>query len=172
MALGRGQGSQRPRWLSWAGMFSSSRVQPPAQRGLSLCSVKWELWLNETSVILQSLERVCFLHVSAGAVKLTSLTCGNQHVWACDSRGGVYFRVGTQPLNPSLMLPAWITIEPPVQVSTSYLIPSGSTGRQRCPEAVAGGGAHGGRGRPPSKWGRAVCPVIGLPNLECDVCGV
>lgn len=121
-------------------MFSSSRVQPPAQRGLSLCSVKWELWLNETSVILQSLERVCFLHVSAGAVKLTSLTCGNQHVWACDSRGGVYFRVGTQPLNPSLMLPAWITIEPPVQVSTSYLIPSGSTGRQRCPEAVAGRG--------------------------------
>ncbi|XP_067580842.1 tectonin beta-propeller repeat-containing protein 2 isoform X4 [Pseudorca crassidens] len=50
-----------------------------------------------------------------GAVKLMSLACGNQHVWACDSRGGVYFRVGTQPLNPSLMLPAWITIEPPVQ---------------------------------------------------------
>ncbi|EPQ18857.1 Tectonin beta-propeller repeat-containing protein 2 [Myotis brandtii] len=50
-----------------------------------------------------------------GAAKLTSLACGNQHVWACDSRGGVYFRVGTQPLNPSLMLPAWITIEPPVQ---------------------------------------------------------
>ncbi|XP_060037149.1 tectonin beta-propeller repeat-containing protein 2 [Erinaceus europaeus] len=50
-----------------------------------------------------------------GAVKLTSLACGNQHIWACDSRGGVYFRVGTQPLNPSLMLPAWIMIEPPVQ---------------------------------------------------------
>ncbi|XP_076979701.1 tectonin beta-propeller repeat-containing protein 2 isoform X2 [Tamandua tetradactyla] len=51
-----------------------------------------------------------------GGVKLTSVACGRQHVWACDSRGGVYFRVGTQPLNPSLMLPAWITIEPPVQV--------------------------------------------------------
>ncbi|XP_005410808.1 PREDICTED: tectonin beta-propeller repeat-containing protein 2 isoform X2 [Chinchilla lanigera] len=54
-----------------------------------------------------------------GAVKLTSLACGNQHIWACDSRGGVYFRVGTQPLNPSLMLPAWITIEPPVQEGAS-----------------------------------------------------
>ncbi|XP_054017802.1 tectonin beta-propeller repeat-containing protein 2 [Dryobates pubescens] len=50
-----------------------------------------------------------------GAVKLISLTCGNQHVWACDSSGGIYFRVGTQPLNPSLMLPAWIMIEPPIQ---------------------------------------------------------
>ncbi|XP_039740202.1 tectonin beta-propeller repeat-containing protein 2 isoform X1 [Pteropus medius] len=57
-----------------------------------------------------------------GAVKLTSLTCGNQHVWACDSRGGVYFRVGTQPLNPSLMLPAWITIEPPVQPAGVTLV--------------------------------------------------
>ncbi|XP_059579227.1 tectonin beta-propeller repeat-containing protein 2 isoform X1 [Alligator mississippiensis] len=51
-----------------------------------------------------------------GAVKLTSLACGNQHVWACDTSGGVYFRVGTQPLNPSLMLPAWIMIEPPIQI--------------------------------------------------------
>ncbi|XP_075007142.1 tectonin beta-propeller repeat-containing protein 2 isoform X1 [Calonectris borealis] len=50
-----------------------------------------------------------------GAVKLISLTCGNQHVWACDTSGGIYFRVGTQPLNPSLMLPAWIMIEPPMQ---------------------------------------------------------
>ncbi|XP_017937858.1 tectonin beta-propeller repeat-containing protein 2 isoform X2 [Manacus vitellinus] len=50
-----------------------------------------------------------------GAVKLISLTCGNQHVWACDTNGGIYFRVGTQPLNPSLMLPAWIMIEPPIQ---------------------------------------------------------
>ncbi|XP_054827106.1 tectonin beta-propeller repeat-containing protein 2 [Eublepharis macularius] len=50
-----------------------------------------------------------------GAVKLTGLACGNQHIWACDSCGGIYFRVGTQPLNPSLMLPAWIMIEPPIQ---------------------------------------------------------
>lgn len=146
-------------------MFSSSRVQPPAQRGLSLCSVKWELWLNETSVILQSLERVCFLHVSAGAVKLTSLTCGNQHVWACDSRGGVYFRVGTQPLNPSLMLPAWITIEPPVQVSTSYLIPSGSTGRQRCPEAVARWGSPRRPRSAPQQMGQGRVPGHRPPKL-------
>ena len=31
--------------------------------------------------------------------------------------GVLYFRVGTQPLNPSMMLPAWIQIEPPVQVT-------------------------------------------------------
>uniref|UniRef100_A0A674JMY4 Tectonin beta-propeller repeat containing 2 n=1 Tax=Terrapene triunguis TaxID=2587831 RepID=A0A674JMY4_9SAUR len=55
------------------------------------------------------------LSSSLGAIKLTSLACGNQHIWACDTSGGVYFRVGTQPLNPSLMLPAWIMIEPPVQ---------------------------------------------------------
>ncbi|XP_075782654.1 tectonin beta-propeller repeat-containing protein 2 isoform X2 [Pelodiscus sinensis] len=52
-----------------------------------------------------------------GAIKLISLACGNQHIWACDTSGGVYFRVGTQPLNPSLMLPAWIMIEPPIQIS-------------------------------------------------------
>lgn len=57
-----------------------------------------------------------------GAVKLTSLACGNQHVWACDTSGGVYFRVGTQPLNPSLMLPAWIMIEPPIQVNNLLLL--------------------------------------------------
>lgn len=43
-----------------------------------------------------------------------SVSCGSQNVWAVDSRGMVYFRVGTQPLNPNMMLPAWISIEPPV----------------------------------------------------------
>ncbi|KAM9341628.1 tectonin beta-propeller repeat-containing protein 2 [Symphorus nematophorus] len=50
-----------------------------------------------------------------GGVRLVSVSCGSQNVWAVDSRGVVYFRVGTQPLNPSMMLPAWIHIEPPVQ---------------------------------------------------------
>ncbi|KAK2826857.1 hypothetical protein Q5P01_021071 [Channa striata] len=50
-----------------------------------------------------------------GNVRLVSVSCGSQNVWAVDSRGVVYFRVGTQPLNPSMMLPAWIHIEPPVQ---------------------------------------------------------
>ncbi|KAM6461321.1 tectonin beta-propeller repeat-containing protein 2 isoform 1-T4 [Liasis olivaceus] len=57
-----------------------------------------------------------------GAVKLTSLACGNQNIWACDSCGGIYFRVGTQPLNPNLMLPAWIMIEPPIQAAGVHLI--------------------------------------------------
>lgn len=55
-------------------------------------------------------------------MRLTSLACGNQHIWACDSKGGVYFRVGTQPLNPNLMLPAWITLEPPVQLAGVTLV--------------------------------------------------
>lgn len=50
-----------------------------------------------------------------GGVRLVSVSCGSQNVWAVDSRGVVYFRVGTQPLNPSMMLPAWIQIDPPVQ---------------------------------------------------------
>ncbi|XP_071354372.1 tectonin beta-propeller repeat-containing protein 2 isoform X2 [Trachinotus anak] len=50
-----------------------------------------------------------------GSVRLVSVSCGSQNVWAVDGRGVVYFRVGTQPLNPSMMLPAWIHIEPPVQ---------------------------------------------------------
>ncbi|XP_051942082.1 tectonin beta-propeller repeat-containing protein 2 [Hippocampus zosterae] len=50
-----------------------------------------------------------------GSVRLVSISCGSQNVWALDSRGLVYFRVGTQPLNPNMMLPAWIHIEPPEQ---------------------------------------------------------
>ncbi|XP_072221896.1 tectonin beta-propeller repeat-containing protein 2 isoform X2 [Leuresthes tenuis] len=50
-----------------------------------------------------------------GSVRLVGVSCGSQNVWAVDSRGVVYFRVGTQPLNPSMMLPAWIHLEPPVQ---------------------------------------------------------
>ncbi|KAI4791376.1 hypothetical protein KUCAC02_034039, partial [Chaenocephalus aceratus] len=46
---------------------------------------------------------------------VTRVSCGRQNVWAVDGRGNVYFRVGTQPLNPSMMLPAWIQIDPPAQ---------------------------------------------------------
>lgn len=55
-----------------------------------------------------------------GGVRLVSVSCGSQNVWAVDSRGVVYFRVGTQPLNPSMMLPAWIHIEPPAQVTHTH----------------------------------------------------
>uniref|UniRef100_A0A8C1AT12 Tectonin beta-propeller repeat containing 2 n=1 Tax=Cyprinus carpio carpio TaxID=630221 RepID=A0A8C1AT12_CYPCA len=57
-----------------------------------------------------------------GHVKFLSLSCGSQNVWACDSNGMVYFRVGTQPLNPSMMLPAWICIEPPEQPAGFHLV--------------------------------------------------
>lgn len=58
----------------------------------------------------------CFTPSLKGNVRLVSVSCGSQNVWAVDHRGIVYFRVGTQPLNPSMMLPAWIHIEPPAQV--------------------------------------------------------
>ncbi|XP_036398118.1 tectonin beta-propeller repeat-containing protein 2 [Megalops cyprinoides] len=57
-----------------------------------------------------------------GHVKLVSICCGSQNVWACDANGMVYFRVGTQPLNPSMMLPAWICIEPPEQPVGVHLV--------------------------------------------------
>ncbi|XP_030629595.1 tectonin beta-propeller repeat-containing protein 2 [Chanos chanos] len=57
-----------------------------------------------------------------GHVRLLSLSCGSQNVWACDANGMVYFRVGTQPLNPSMMLPAWICIEPPEQPVGVHLV--------------------------------------------------
>uniref|UniRef100_A0A673BVR2 Tectonin beta-propeller repeat containing 2 n=1 Tax=Sphaeramia orbicularis TaxID=375764 RepID=A0A673BVR2_9TELE len=58
------------------------------------------------------------LDLSQLGVRLVSVSCGSQNVWAVDSRGVVYFRVGTQPLNPSMMLPAWIHIEPPLLLSS------------------------------------------------------
>ncbi|KAK3563104.1 hypothetical protein QTP86_016339 [Hemibagrus guttatus] len=57
-----------------------------------------------------------------GHVRLLSFCCGSQNVWACDANGMVYFRVGTQPLNPSMMLPAWICIEPPEQPVGVHLV--------------------------------------------------
>uniref|UniRef100_A0A6Q2Z782 HPS5-like beta-propeller domain-containing protein n=1 Tax=Esox lucius TaxID=8010 RepID=A0A6Q2Z782_ESOLU len=57
-----------------------------------------------------------------GKVRLISISCGSQNVWACDGYGMVYFRVGTQHLNPSMMLPAWICIEPPEQPVGVHLI--------------------------------------------------
>ncbi|KAI5102184.1 tectonin beta-propeller repeat-containing protein 2 isoform X1 [Silurus meridionalis] len=57
-----------------------------------------------------------------GHVRLLSFSCGSQNVWACDANGMVYFRVGTQPLNPSMMLPAWICIDPPEQPMGVHLV--------------------------------------------------
>lgn len=57
-----------------------------------------------------------------GHMRLLSFSCGSQNVWACDTNGMVHFRVGTQPLNPSMMLPAWICIEPPEQPVGVHLV--------------------------------------------------
>ncbi|XP_062863100.1 tectonin beta-propeller repeat-containing protein 2 [Trichomycterus rosablanca] len=57
-----------------------------------------------------------------GRVRLLSFSCGSQNVWACDASGIVYFRVGTQPLNPSMMLPAWICIDSPEQPVGVHLV--------------------------------------------------
>ncbi|XP_022528323.2 tectonin beta-propeller repeat-containing protein 2 [Astyanax mexicanus] len=57
-----------------------------------------------------------------GRLRLISFSCGSQNVWACDTSGMVHFRVGTQPLNPSMMLPAWICIEPPEQPVGVHLV--------------------------------------------------
>ncbi|XP_065763002.1 tectonin beta-propeller repeat-containing protein 2 isoform X2 [Muntiacus reevesi] len=110
-----------------------STVQlPPAAEMRAYAACQDALWALDSlgQVFIRTLSASCptgmhwaRLDLSQlGAVKLTSLACGNQHVWACDSRGGVYFRVGTQPLNPSLMLPAWIAIEPPVQPAGVTLV--------------------------------------------------
>ncbi|XP_014352831.1 tectonin beta-propeller repeat-containing protein 2 isoform X2 [Latimeria chalumnae] len=81
------------------------------------------IWALDTlgRVYIRTLSKTCPIGMhwtrldltQLGAIKLCSVACGGQHIWACDTSGIVYFRVGTQPLNPSMMLPAWITIEPP-----------------------------------------------------------
>uniref|UniRef100_A0A8D2D1C5 Tectonin beta-propeller repeat containing 2 n=1 Tax=Sciurus vulgaris TaxID=55149 RepID=A0A8D2D1C5_SCIVU len=110
-----------------------STVQlPPDAEMRAYAACQDALWALDSlgQVFIRTLSKSCptGLHWTRldlsqlGAIKLTSLACGSQHIWACDSRGGVYFRVGTQPLNPSLMLPAWIMIEPPVQPAGVTLV--------------------------------------------------
>ncbi|XP_007951307.1 tectonin beta-propeller repeat-containing protein 2 [Orycteropus afer afer] len=129
-----------------------STVQlPPDTEMRAYAACQDALWALDSlgRVFIRTLSRSCptgmhwtRLDLSQlGAIKLTSLACGSQHIWACDSRGGVYFRVGTQPLNPSLMLPAWITIEPPVQPAGLILVSIHSSPNDRMLWAVD------------SKWG-------------------
>ncbi len=72
-----------------------------------------DVYISE--MVLDVIYGVCYS--LTGHVKFLSLSCGSQNVWASDCNGMVYFRVGTQPLNPSMMLPAWICIDPPEQVN-------------------------------------------------------
>ncbi|KAM4690537.1 tectonin beta-propeller repeat-containing protein 2 [Rhinophrynus dorsalis] len=106
--------------------YRPSTVQlPPDTEIIHLSACADAVWALDTygAVFIRTLSKACptgmhwtRLDLSQlGPVKLCSLSCGNQHIWACDTSGVVYFRVGTQPLNPSMMLPAWIMIEPPIQ---------------------------------------------------------
>ncbi|XP_068607933.1 tectonin beta-propeller repeat-containing protein 2 [Brachionichthys hirsutus] len=103
----------------------SSVSLPPEVELTHLSACRDALWGLDTHgrVCIRTLSPSCpiGLHWTSldlsqlGSVRLVGVSCGSQNVWAVDSRGVVYFRVGTQPLNPSMMLPAWIHIEPPVQ---------------------------------------------------------
>ncbi|KAG9481870.1 hypothetical protein GDO78_010872 [Eleutherodactylus coqui] len=106
--------------------YRPSTVQlPPDTEIIHLSACVDAVWALDTQggVLIRTLSKTCptgmhwtKLDLSQlGPIRLCSLSCGNQHIWACDTSGVVYFRVGTQPLNPSMMLPAWIMIEPPIQ---------------------------------------------------------
>uniref|UniRef100_A0A3Q1IJJ7 Tectonin beta-propeller repeat containing 2 n=1 Tax=Anabas testudineus TaxID=64144 RepID=A0A3Q1IJJ7_ANATE len=103
----------------------SSVLLPPEVELTQLSACRDALWGLDTHgrVCIRTLSPSCPTGLQwtpldlsqLGSVRLVSVSCGSQNVWAVDHRGVVYFRVGTQPLNPSMMLPAWIHIEPPVQ---------------------------------------------------------
>lgn len=98
---------------------------PPDTEMVHMSACADAVWAldSQGGVLIRTLSKTCptgmhwtRLDLSQlGQVRLCSLSCGNQNIWACDTSGVVYFRVGTQPLNPSMMLPAWIMIEPPIQ---------------------------------------------------------
>ncbi|CAI9607109.1 unnamed protein product, partial [Staurois parvus] len=106
--------------------YRPSTVQlPPDTEMVHMSACADAVWAldGHGGVLIRTLSKTCptgmhwtRLDLSQlGPVRLCSLSCGNQNIWACDTSGVVYFRVGTQPLNPSMMLPAWIMIEPPIQ---------------------------------------------------------
>ncbi|KAM4014366.1 tectonin beta-propeller repeat-containing protein 2 isoform 1-T2 [Anomaloglossus baeobatrachus] len=103
----------------------STAQLPPDSEMVHMSACADAVWAVDQrgAVLIRTLSKTCptgmhwtRLDLSQlGPVRLCSLSCGNQHIWACDTSGVIYFRVGTQPLNPSMMLPAWIMIEPPIQ---------------------------------------------------------
>lgn len=115
------------------GQLRPTTVQlPPEVEMVKLSACRDALWGLDSHgwVHIRTLSPTCptgmhwtLLDLSQlGQVRLISMSCGSQNVWAVDSSGMVYFRVGTQPLNPSMMLPAWICIEPPEQPVGVHLI--------------------------------------------------
>lgn len=120
--------SRRDLFCVWDqdGELRPSSVPLPPEVELShLSACRDALWAldSHSRVLIRTLTQSCpsglcwtSLDLSQlGGARLVSVSCGAQNVWAVDSKGMVWFRVGTQPLNPSMMLPAWICIEPPEQ---------------------------------------------------------
>ncbi|XP_012688502.2 tectonin beta-propeller repeat-containing protein 2 isoform X2 [Clupea harengus] len=118
--------SRKDLFCIWDGdlQLRTSTVQlPPETEMVHLSACKDALWgLDQHGrVHIRSLTLGCptgmhwtLLDLSQlGHARLVSMSCGSQNVWGSDSCGMVYFRVGTQPLNPSMMLPAWICIDSP-----------------------------------------------------------
>ncbi|KAJ8333335.1 hypothetical protein SKAU_G00422310 [Synaphobranchus kaupii] len=127
--------SRRDLFCVWDGdpQLRPSTVQlPPEVEMMQLCACRDAMWGLDWHgrIHIRTLSPNCpsGLHWTRldlsqlGHVRLVSISCGSQHVWACDGNGMVYFRVGTQPLNPSMMLPAWICIEPPEQPVGVHLV--------------------------------------------------
>uniref|UniRef100_UPI0035900CBA tectonin beta-propeller repeat-containing protein 2 isoform X2 n=1 Tax=Myxine glutinosa TaxID=7769 RepID=UPI0035900CBA len=90
------------RILSARGLLTGMYWSPVVPRGTTASST----WVN---VLVSPLPE------EDADIRLVSVACGTEAVWACDATGIVYFRMGTQPLNPSNMLPAWVSLEPPSQ---------------------------------------------------------
>ena len=58
----------------------------------------------------------------AGSKRLSSLCCGSQHVWAVDSEGEIYFRVGTAPPSEDIMVPVWISVDGTTSTHDSHFV--------------------------------------------------
>ncbi|XP_077865720.1 tectonin beta-propeller repeat-containing protein 2-like [Saccoglossus kowalevskii] len=46
-----------------------------------------------------------------GSVHIISLSCGYDSVWACDTNGNIYFRMGVKPPQYAFLNPAWVPVE-------------------------------------------------------------
>lgn len=57
-----------------------------------------------------------------GDVQLTHLSCSYETVWACDTRGTVYMRIGSlRPPAPRTLPPAWVPVESAYQDESPFM---------------------------------------------------
>lgn len=104
-------------WL-YCGYFTYLRSQPTGMVNLWLLEVRVAgpgclavtdlviLWLFQIGVGWRG-----YLVVISGRSQLTWLSCGSQNLWAVDSEGSVYMRIGVGPPSRSLLNPAWVPID-------------------------------------------------------------